>query len=81
MICLCDLCAGDVGRRAVRVALNHRGDEGLDPSTLTVTSAGVRSSPSCANARMTYVPGLPKDADIDNVIAYLKQFGADGKRS
>jgi cytochrome c len=26
-------------------------------------------------------PGLPKDEDIDNVIAYLKQFGADGKRS
>ena len=26
-------------------------------------------------------PGLPKDEDIDNVIAYLKQFGADGKKS
>jgi cytochrome c len=26
-------------------------------------------------------PGLSKDADIDNVIAYLKQFGADGKKS
>jgi cytochrome c len=26
-------------------------------------------------------PGLPKDDDIDNVIAYLKQFGADGKKS
>jgi cytochrome c len=25
-------------------------------------------------------PGLPKDEDIDNVIAYLKQFSADGKR-
>jgi cytochrome c len=25
--------------------------------------------------------GLPKDEDIDNVIAYLKQFGADGKKS
>ncbi len=24
-------------------------------------------------------PGLPKDEDIDNVIAYIKQFGADGK--
>ena len=24
--------------------------------------------------------GLPKDEDIDNVIAYLKQFGADGKK-
>jgi cytochrome c len=26
-------------------------------------------------------PGLTKDEDIDNVIAYLKQFGADGKKS
>ena len=25
--------------------------------------------------------GLPSDTDIDNVIAYLKQFGPDGKRS
>ncbi len=26
-------------------------------------------------------PGLPNEADIDNVIAYLKQFGSDGKKS
>jgi cytochrome c len=26
-------------------------------------------------------PGLTKDEDINNVIAYLKQFGADGKKS
>jgi cytochrome c len=26
-------------------------------------------------------PGLTKDDDIDNVISYLKQFGADGKKS
>jgi cytochrome c len=26
-------------------------------------------------------PGLTKDDDIDNVIAYLKQFAADGKKS
>lgn len=25
-------------------------------------------------------PGLQKDEDIDNVIAFLKQFGADGKK-
>ncbi len=25
-------------------------------------------------------PGLPKDDDIANVIAYLKQFGPDGKK-
>lgn len=25
-------------------------------------------------------PGLTKDEDVDNVIAYLKQFGADGKK-
>jgi cytochrome c len=30
--------------------------------------------------KMTF-PGLPSDAEIDNVIAYLKQFGADGKKS
>ena len=26
-------------------------------------------------------PGLPNDADIENLIAYLKQFGPDGKKS
>lgn len=26
-------------------------------------------------------PGLPNDADIDNVVAYLKQFDATGKKS
>jgi cytochrome c len=25
-------------------------------------------------------PGLPKDEDIDNLIAYLKEFGPDGKK-
>jgi cytochrome c len=25
-------------------------------------------------------PGLPSDQDVDNVIAYLKQFGPDGKK-
>ena len=25
-------------------------------------------------------PGLPNEQDIDNVIAYLKQFGPDGKK-
>ncbi|MGB8841554.1 MAG: cytochrome c family protein [Aliidongia sp.] len=26
-------------------------------------------------------PGLPMEQDVDNVIAYLKQFGADGNKS
>jgi cytochrome c len=26
-------------------------------------------------------PGLQSEADIDNLIAYLKQFGPDGKKS
>src|SRR5262245_53972167 len=26
-------------------------------------------------------PGLPNETDIDNIIAYLKQFGPDGKKS
>ena len=26
-------------------------------------------------------PGLSKEKDVDNVIAYLKQFGANGKKS
>jgi len=26
-------------------------------------------------------PGLTNDKDIDDVIAYLKQFGPDGKKS
>lgn len=25
-------------------------------------------------------PGLKDDADIDNIVAYLKQFGPDGKK-
>jgi len=25
-------------------------------------------------------PGLPRDSDIDNVIAYLAEFGPDGKK-
>ncbi len=25
-------------------------------------------------------PGLPKEADRDNIVAYLAQFGADGKK-
>jgi cytochrome c len=33
-----------------------------------------------ASTKMIF-PGLTKDDDIDNVIAYLKQFGADGKKS
>jgi cytochrome c len=24
--------------------------------------------------------GLPKDTDIDNLVAYLQQFGPDGKK-
>jgi cytochrome c len=28
-----------------------------------------------------FFPGLTKEEDIDNVIAYLKQFGPDGKKS
>ena len=31
------------------------------------------------NTKMAF-PGLPEQADIDNVVAYLKQFGADGKK-
>jgi len=26
-------------------------------------------------------PGLSKENDVDNVIAFLKQFGPDGKKS
>ena len=33
-----------------------------------------------SGAKMIF-PGLPKDEDIDNVIAHLKQFGAVGKKS
>jgi cytochrome c len=29
--------------------------------------------------KMTF-PGLPNETDVANVIAYLKQFGADGKK-
>jgi cytochrome c len=31
------------------------------------------------NTKMTF-PGLSSEADIENVIAYLKQFGPDGKK-
>jgi hypothetical protein len=33
-----------------------------------------------SDAKMIF-PGLPKDEDINNVIAHLKQFGAVGKKS
>jgi cytochrome c len=32
------------------------------------------------NTKMTF-PGLTSETDIDNVIAYLKRFGPDGKKS
>jgi cytochrome c len=48
-----------------------------DEATLTVYLKDPRAK--VPGTKMSFV-GLKKDSDIDNVIAYLKQFGPDGKK-
>lgn len=48
-----------------------------DEATLKVYLKDPRAK--VPGTKMTF-PGLPDDADIANIIAYLKQFGTDGKK-
>ncbi len=54
-------------------------DSGLtwDDATLKIYLKNPKAE--VPGTKMTF-PGLTSDAEIDNVIAYLKQFGPDGKK-
>ena len=74
---------GVVGRKAGTVAGYHYSDANLN-SGLTwdeATLAKYLKHPRAVlpGTKMAF-PGLPSDQDIANVIAYLKQFGPDGKK-
>jgi len=74
---------GVVGRKAGTVEGYHYSDankdSGLtwDESTLTVYLKNPKAK--VPGTKMIF-PGLSNDADIANLIAYLKQFGPDGKK-
>jgi cytochrome c len=74
---------GVVGRKAGTVAGYNYSDanknSGLtwDEDTLTKY---LRSPRAVAPGTKMAFPGLPNDDDIANIIAYLKQFGPDGKK-
>ncbi len=74
---------GVVGRKAGSVAGYNYSDanknSGLtwDEATLTKYLRGPREV--VPGTKMAF-PGLTRDEDVANVIAYLKQFGPDGKK-
>ena len=74
---------GVVGRAAGTVADYNYSDANKnsgftwDEATLTVYLKDPKAK--VPGTKMAF-PGLKKDEDIANVIAYLKQFGADGKK-
>jgi cytochrome c len=75
--------AGVVGRKAGTVPDYHYSDanknSGItwDEATLKVYLADPKAK--VPGTKMVF-PGLKSDDDIANVIAYLKQFGPDGKK-
>jgi len=74
---------GVVGRKAGTTDYNYSDankNSGItwDEATLKVYLKNPRAK--VPGTKMIF-PGLPKDEDIDNVIAYLKQYGPDGKKS
>ena len=75
---------GVVGRRAGTYEGYHYSDANKN-SGITWDEATLKEYLKNPRAKVPgtkmIFPGLPKDEDIDNVIAYLKQFGADGKKS
>ena len=74
---------GVVGRKAGTIESYSYSDanksSGLtwDEATLKVYLKNPREK--VPGTKMTF-PGLTSDKDIDNIIAYLKQFGPDGKK-
>jgi cytochrome c len=47
----------------------------------TTLKAYLKNPQSVVPGTKMIFPGLPMEQDVDNVIAYLKQFGADGNKS
>lgn len=75
--------AGVVGRKAGTVEGYHYSDANKN-SGLTWDEAELKKylkDPKAVvpGTKMVF-PGLQSEQDIDNVIAYLKQFGPDGKK-
>lgn len=74
---------GIVGRKAGTYANYNYSDanknSGLTWDEATLTKYLKNPREVVPGTKMAF-PGLPKDEDIANVIAYLKQFGADGKK-
>ena len=75
--------AGVVGRKA-GTAPGYHYSEANEKSGITWTEAELKKylkDPKgvVPGTKMVF-PGLQSETDIDNVIAYLKQFGPDGKK-
>ena len=74
---------GVIGRTAGTIP-NYAYSEANKTSGLTWDEATIKEylknpKAKVPGTKMAF-PGLPEQADIDNVVAYLKQFGADGKK-
>ncbi len=74
---------GVVGRKAGTVSGYNYSDanknSGLTWDEATLTKYLKTPREVVPGTKMAF-PGLPRDSDIANVIAYLKQFGPDGKK-
>ena len=74
---------GVVGRKAGTVPGYNYSDanknSGLTWDEATLTKYLKMPREVVPGTKMAF-PGLPRDSDIANVIAYLKQFGPDGKK-
>jgi cytochrome c len=74
---------GVVGRKAGSVPGYHYSDanknSGITWDEATLTKYLHNPREVVPGTKMAF-PGLPSDDDVANVIAYLKQFGPDGKK-
>jgi cytochrome c len=74
---------GIVGRKAGTAAGYHYSDanknSGITWDEATLAKYLKRPREVMPGTKMAF-PGLPSDEDIANVIAYLKQFGPDGRK-
>jgi cytochrome c len=75
--------AGVVGRKA-GTAPDYHYSEANEKSGITWDEANLKEYLKDPKAKVPgtkmVFPGLPNEKDIDDVIAYLKQFGPDGKK-
>jgi cytochrome c2 len=67
-------------RRAITAALLGAGDATVAIVDALVGSAGADHPRAKIPGMKMSFAGLPKDDDIVNLIAFLKQFDADGKK-